>query len=310
MAGFIGSHLAERLLSEGHQVLGIDCFLDYYPRSLKERNLESVRTARGFRLIEGDLNLLPLEELVADRQWIFHEAAQPGVRSSWGTGFSTYVRANIEATQRLLEASNNARGLERFVFASSSSVYGNARELPVTEAAQPLPISPYGVTKLTSERLCLVYAEAFQLPALCLRYFTVYGPRQRPDMAFHRFGRALIRGEEIEIYGDGQQTRDFTFVSDVVDANLQVAQSATAPGVFNIGGGSSVSIAQAIGTMESISGRKAKIRYHERARGDVADTAADTSRAAAAFGYAPRVRLADGLRAQLDFLEQLYPTGS
>jgi nucleoside-diphosphate-sugar epimerase len=293
------------LLADGHEVLGIDSFLDYYPRPYKEGNLAQARKQPKFQLIEADLNDAPLDGLVSDRDWIFHQAAQPGVRASWGEHFQDYVRANIAATQRLLEAAIRAKALDRFVFASSSSVYGNARQLPVHEDAETLPISPYGLTKLTAERLCLIYASSFGLPVVGLRYFTVYGPRQRPDMAFHRFGRALIEGREIHVFGNGSQTRDFTYVADVVEANLAAVKS-RARGVFNIGGGSRMSLLDAIRTMEQVSGRPANLRYEEVARGDVTDTAADTSRAAAAFGYRPKIDLRHGLDAQIKDLERLY----
>ncbi len=295
------------MLADGHEVLGIDCFLDYYPRSFKEQNLAGARRQPAFRLIEGDLNDLPLADLLADREWIFHQAAQPGVRASWGTGFSTYVRSNIDATQRLLEAAIASKSVHRVVYASSSSVYGNAKRLPVTEEMTPYPVSPYGLTKLTGERLCMIYAESFGLPMVALRYFTVYGPRQRPDMAFHRFGRALLRGEPIALYGTGEQTRDFTYVGDVVDANLAAA-TGTAAGIFNIGGGSRISLLGAIRMMEEISGRSARLDQQPVARGDVTDTAADISRAGTQLGYRPHTDLREGLRAELESLASLYST--
>jgi UDP-glucose 4-epimerase len=288
-------------------VVGIDSFLPYYPRGLKEENLQSARQSEHFRFIEGDLNQLPLGELVRDREWIFHQAAQPGVRSSWGRDFSVYLDSNIEATQRLLESCIGSKSLVRFLYASSSSVYGDAATLPISEGSPTQPISPYGLTKLTAERLCSIYAQSFGIPVVSLRYFTVYGPRQRPDMAFHKFGRAMLLEEEIHLYGNGRQTRDFTFVSDVVEANLRAAGTSGLEGeIFNIGGGSRISLLDAIRTMEQVSGRTARLRVEEAARGDVADTFADITRAARAIGYGPHVPLSQGLRAEFDDLERRY----
>lgn len=288
-------------------MVGIDSFLPYYPRGLKEENLQSARQSEHFRFIEGDLNQLPLGELVRDREWIFHQAAQPGVRSSWGRDFSVYLDSNIEATQRLLESCIGSKSLVRFLYASSSSVYGDAATLPISEGSPTQPISPYGLTKLTAERLCSIYAQSFGIPVVSLRYFTVYGPRQRPDMAFHKFGRAMLLEEEIHLYGNGRQTRDFTFVSDVVEANLRAAGTSGLEGeIFNIGGGSRISLLDAIRTMEQVSGRTARLRVEEAARGDVADTFADITRAARAIGYGPHVPLSQGLRAEFDDLERRY----
>jgi UDP-glucose 4-epimerase len=266
-----------------------------------------LRKAPNFKLLEGDLNLLDLPELLRDRDWIFHQAAQAGVRTSWGKSFEVYTRSNIDATQKLLDAAVNQARLQRFVFASSSSVYGNAARLPVSEEAPTNPISPYGVTKLAAEHLCLLYAQSFQVPTVSLRYFTVYGPRQRPDMAFHRFGRALLRGEGFRVYGNGTQTRDFTFVSDVVQANLDAAAAANVEGkVLNIAGGSRVSLTDAIAVLEELTGREALVRYEDKARGDVGDTYADISLARRLIGYRPKVTLLEGLKSQLEYLRALY----
>jgi nucleoside-diphosphate-sugar epimerase len=312
VAGFIGSHLADRLVLDSHDVVGIDSFLPYYPRPLKEANLRTALKAANFRFVEGDLNDLPLVDLLADREWVFHLAAQPGVRSSWGRDFETYMRSNIGGTQKLLEAAAQTPSLRRLVFASSSSVYGNATSLPVREEAGLDPISPYGMTKMMAERLCLLYAGSFGVPAVCLRYFTVYGPRQRPDMAFHIFGKALLEGREFSVYGSGRQTRDFTFVADVLEANLAAASAPKVEGtVMNIGGGSRVSLSDAIRALEELSGYSARVRYQENARGDVTDTYADISLAGRVIGYQPRVSLREGLKAQLEYLRTLYlPTGS
>jgi UDP-glucose 4-epimerase len=307
VAGFIGSHLAERLLSDGHEVVGVDAFTDYYPRSFKERNLADVLGSGRFRLVEGDLNDLPLDDLVAGQEWIFHQAGQPGVRASWGTSFDVYTSCNIQATQRLLEAAKGSSALKRLVYASSSSVYGDARALPVGEDALPRPVSPYGVTKLAAEHLTWLYWRNYGVPTVALRYFTVYGPRQRPDMAFHRFGKALIEGQELAIFGDGEQTRDFTYVSDAVEANVRAAATDGVAGmVFNIAGGSRVGLREAIATYARIGGRELRMRFDEQARGDVRDTFADTARAQTLLGFAPAVGLEAGLAAEMAYLESLY----
>src|SRR2546430_5050962 len=214
-AGFIGSHLADRLVADGCEVVGVDSFTDYYDPALKERNVEALRASPRFTLVRADLAADDLESVVAGIDYIFHQSGQPGVRRSWGRSFEPYVRCNVIATQRLLEAARTVAGLRRFVNASSSSIYGNATELPVTEQALPKPVSPYGVTKLAAEHLATLYAD-LGVPAVSLRYFTVYGPRQRPDMAFNVFLRALLGGRDIDVNGDGEQTRDFTFVADAV----------------------------------------------------------------------------------------------
>src|SRR6266568_6072021 len=242
VAGFVGSHLADRLLTDGHEICGIDAFTDYYPRFIKERNLDVSRSSSHFTFIEGDLLDLHLPQLLEGVNWIFHQAAQAGVRASWGKDFSRYVDCNVLATQQLLEAVLQAgTGIQRLVYASSSSVYGDTPALPVTEAIIPHPVSPYGVTKLAGEHLCSLYHHNFGLPTVSLRYFTVYGPRQRPDMAFHRFCKSIIDHELIHVFGDGQQTRDFTYISDVVEANISAASMDAAVGkVMNIAGGSRV----------------------------------------------------------------------
>jgi len=234
VAGFIGSHLAERLLADGHEVVGVDSFTDYYPRAFKEANLQGLRDAPGFELLTSDLTILPLDAVLDGVDWIFHQAAQAGVRASWGQQFDIYTSCNITATQRLLEAAVHARNLKRFVYASSSSVYGDAETLPVTVQALTRPVSPYGVSKLAAEHLCTLYWKSYRVPTVSLRYFTVYGPRQRPDMAFHKFGRALLTNAPMDIYGDAGQTRDFTYVSDIVEANIRAAQAESVTGLVFI----------------------------------------------------------------------------
>ncbi len=305
VAGFIGSHLAERLLAEGHEVMGVDCFTPYYARSAKEANLQGLLLRPRFTFVEGDLLKLDLGELIKGITHIFHQAAQAGVRSSWGKEFEIYTSLNVLATQLLLEACKGS-ALERFVYASSSSVYGDAAALPLREDSLPQPVSPYGVTKLAAEHLCHTYACSYAIPVVSLRYFTVYGPRQRPDMAFHRFMRSIIRDEEIEVYGDGNQTRDFTFVADAVEANLLAAQCARSGAVFNIGGGSRVMLKEVLETIQDIAGRRARMKYLPGQRGDMKHTMADTARAHGELGYRPRVELKTGLQAEWEWLQTIY----
>ncbi len=307
VAGFIGSHLAERLIADGHEVLGIDAFIDSYPRRIKEANLAALRRSDRFRFLERDLNDLDLGVLLPGYDWVFHQAAQAGVRPSWGKNFTLYTACNISATQRLLEAAATSPDLKRLVYASSSSVYGDVRTLPVTEDTLTRPVSPYGVTKLAAEHLCSLYWRNWRVPVVSLRYFTVYGPRHRPDMAFHRFGKAMLEDRELTIYGDGGQTRDFTYVTDVVEANVLAA---TTPGVegevFNIAGGTRASLHQVLATIEGLVGRPPRVRFEPAARGDVRDTYAETARARQALGYSPHVGLQAGLAAELAYLSDLY----
>lgn len=306
VAGFIGSHLAHRLLTLGHEVCGIDSFSDYYPRFIKERNLEILRSWEHFTFIEGDLLGLHLTSLV-EVDWIFHQAAQAGVRASWGQEFSRYVDCNVLATQRLLEACLQNKSMRRFVYASSSSVYGNVSTLPVAESLALHPVSPYGVTKLAAEHLCSLYYHNFGLPTVSLRYFTVYGPRQRPDMAFHRFCKAIIQRDPILIYDDGEQTRDFTYISDVVEANILAATEDSPIGeVLNIAGGSRVSIRDVIRLLKEITEIPVNLRFGNKQHGDVRDTFADTKLAKQLLGYQPVVSLTEGLRHEFDYIKSLY----
>ncbi len=309
-AGFIGSHLCGRLLQEGAEVLGIDAFLPNYPRAWKEANLAPLRDQAGFRFLEGDLAAVNLPPLLAEVDVVFHQAAMPGVRSSWGADFQVYVDHNIRATQRLLEAAVGLPHLRRIVYASSSSVYGDAPALPLREDAVPQPVSPYGVTKLAAEHLCRLYAVASGVPTVSLRYFTVYGPRQRPDMAFHRFAAAILQGREVVVYSDGEQTRDFTFIDDAVEANLRAAARPVEPGaVINVGGGARISLNAALKLLEEAAGRKARIVHAEAQRGDMRHTYADTRRAQAALGFRPAVPVAEGLRRELAWMEEVLRTG-
>ncbi len=304
-AGFIGSHLAERLLDRGDFVIGIDECNDYYDPSAKRRNLSRLRDFANFKLIEATIADANWSELLADVEVIYHQAAQAGVRASWGSSFRHYTERNINATQILLEAAKEAPQLQRFVFASSSSVYGNAETLPTSESICPQPVSPYGITKLAAERLCWLYYQNFGVPTTALRYFTVYGPRQRPDMAFHKFFRAALDDRPIQIYGDGRQTRDFTFVSDAVAANLAAAEVPAAVGeAFNIGGGACVGLMEVIETMEKAIDRPVRREYVERAKGDARHTSADITKAREILGYQPQVSLLDGLRQEWAWMNQ------
>lgn len=307
-AGFIGSSLAEVLLEKGHEVVGIDCFLDYYPRELKEKNLDSARSHSGYTFIEGDLLDLDLKTILSGADYIFHQAAQAGVRASWGADFSIYTNTNILATQKLLEACRApevAGTLKKLVYASSSSVYGDAESLPTVETMRPKPLSPYGVSKLAAEHLCLLYDKEFNVPTTSLRYFTVYGPRQRPDMAFRRFITAALKSEEIRVFDNGEQSRDFTFISDIVQANIDAALAQTRGSVFNIGGGSRVTVNQVLELISEIVGKKLNVKYLPREYGDVKHTAADTREALRAFSYAAKVSLKDGLVMQANWLKEI-----
>ncbi len=303
-AGFIGSTLAERLLADGAEVVGIDCFTDYYPRPIKERNISIALKHPQYRFVESRIQDADLPALLNDRTHVFHLAAQAGVRKSWGRDFAIYTVNNIEATQALLEAACGMPGLDRFVYSSSSSVYGDLVAMPMREDALPQPVSPYGVSKLAAEQLCYLYFANFGLPTVSLRYFTVYGPRQRPDMGFHKFLRATILGEPIAVYGDGDQTRDFTFVSDAVSANVAAALRGVPGRVYNIGGGSRVSVNDVLAMIARIAGRQPTITVDPVQKGDMRHTYADTSLAHADLGYAPTVGLEEGLAA-----EHLWLTG-
>ncbi len=304
-AGFIGSTLCDRLLRDGHRVRGIDVFTDYYDPAIKRRNLEQAQRHANFEFVEGDLSATDLRALLRDTVCCFHLAAQAGVRASWGRDFEIYIRCNIDATQKLLEAARAVQ-LPRLVYSSSSSVYGNAKQMPMSEQAKPSPVSPYGVTKLSAEQLCDLYYFNYGLSCVSLRYFTVYGPRQRPDMAFHKFIRAGIRGETIEIYGDGNQTRDFTFVDDAVEANVLAWKYAKPHGVFNVGGGATVTLRHVIGVIEQALGKKLDARYTEKALGDVDHTHADTRHVAAELGFNAGIRVEEGIPREVDWARTLY----
>lgn len=305
-AGFIGSHLTESLLGDGHEVLGIDCFNANYARADKLRNLELARAWDSFEFVPVDLARGDLVDLVSGCEVVFHLAAEPGVPTSWGIGFERYVRNNVTATQHLLEAVR-AVPPRRVVYASSSSVYGQADILPTTEDVVPRPVSPYGVSKLAAEHLCLAYADAFGLDVVALRLFSVFGPRQRPDMAFAAFCRAAIAGEPLLLHGDGRQSRDFTYVGDVVAA---MRAAAVRPGlggaVLNVGGGTPASLDEAIHVLHELAGRRLAVTRVARSPGDVRHTAADVGKARERLAFQPRVNLRTGLEAQWTWSEDAF----
>lgn len=300
-AGFIGSHLTEALLKKGHRVIGIDCFRDYYDPAIKERNISGFVNHPDFTLIREDICQM---DSYPDVDYVFHLAAQAGVRASWGSSFHQYTHDNITATQRLLEWYKEKNDLKRFVYASSSSVYGNAPVYPVSEDMIPQPISPYGVTKLAAEHLCHLYSVNYGLPAVSLRYFTVYGPRQRPDMAIHKFMRAIIEGKKIDIYGDGTQMRDFTYVDDVVSANILAIDKGVSGDVYNVGGQENISISELLSKLEVLFCKQALIVHVESQHGDVFQTRGETTRANEQLKWAPVFDLDHGLALSKQWIEK------
>jgi nucleoside-diphosphate-sugar epimerase len=304
VAGFIGSHLAEKLLALGHEVVGVDKFLDNYARRFKDSNLSQFANHPSFSFINNDLTGIELSRLLTGTDYVFHLAAQPGVRSSWGEEFSQYSHNNILATQLLLEACKRVK-VTKLVYASSSSVYGDTDDLPMREDGGTRPVSPYGVSKLAAEHLCYLYWKAYGTPTVSLRFFTVYGPRQRPDMFFHIFMRRLFLGEEIPLYDDGEQSRDFTYCADIVDGLVAAACYPGSGDIFNLGGGSQTTLLRAIQLVEKISGRKAKLTKFERQRGDVRHTRASLEQAKEKLGYRPSVPLEEGLSRQWEWITGL-----
>lgn len=301
-AGFIGSTLVKWLLADPQwDVIGIDAFTDYYDPATKRSNLEGVHSDR-FELLEADLTGMDLD-VVRGAAVVFHLAGQPGVRGSWGAQFHTYLEQNVLATQRLLEAVVGSEKLRAFVYSSSSSVYGDALRYPTRETDLPAPKSPYGVSKLAAEHLCSLYAANHGVPTRSLRFFTVYGPRQRPDMAFHRFIRAGLAGEPVTVYGDGRQVREFTYVDDIVRAVIRAAGDGVPAGsVINLSGGSSVSVLEVIAELERILERRLRVEHRAAALGDVLRTGGSTDRARDLLGWTPAVPLAIGLARQVEWM--------
>jgi UDP-glucuronate 4-epimerase len=297
-AGFIGSHLSERLVADGCEVLGVDCFTDYYDRDAKERNLDALTRAPEFTFSPVDLSAGDIDSLLDGITHVIHLAGQPGVRRSFGTGFRDYLRHNVLATQRLLEEAV-ASPVERFVYASSSSVYGDAPAYPTHEMTEKRPVSPYGMTKLATEELAAVYHRNFGVPVVGLRYFTVYGPRQRPDMAFTKFLRRAVRGLPLPLFGSGRQVRDFTYIDDIVDGTIAAANRGRAGGVYNLGGGEPVELRRALKLIAELLGHDIVIDYGSRGLGDVQRTGCDGRLARAELGFAPRISLREGLASHL-----------
>jgi nucleoside-diphosphate-sugar epimerase len=294
-AGFIGSHTVERLLADGHRVRGVDCFTDNYDPQLKRANAALVADHPEHELVEADLVTADPDELLDGIDAVLHLAGQPGVRDSWADGFATYVDRNIVATQRLLEAAKG-RGLSRFAAASSSSVYGDAETYPTTEATLPKPVSPYGVTKLAAEHLCTLYASNFGVPTVSLRYFTVYGPRQRTDMALRRMIDLTLAGQPFPLYGDGSVSRSFTYVADVVEANLAALfHPAPAGTAVNIANESTASMRELLDLVGDAVGVPVEVERHEAAQGDAQRTGGSSALATEVLGWAPSTPLAVGV---------------
>ncbi|SDY66859.1 Nucleoside-diphosphate-sugar epimerase [Modestobacter sp. DSM 44400] len=305
-AGFVGSHTSEALLRLGHEVRGVDALTDYYDPMLKKANVQVLQDWARFDFRQADLLDADLAGLLDGVDVVFHLAAQPGVRSSWQNGFGVYAEANVMATQRLLEAARLSE-VRRFVYASSSSVYGRAARYPTSEDAPTRPFSPYGVTKLAAEHLCTLYADNWGLPTVSLRYFTVYGPRQRPDMAMNRFIAAALEGHAIPVYGDGEQVRDFTFVQDVVAASLAAAEVADlAPGaVVNVAGGGSITVNGLVELLQTVVGRPVHTAEQPRQPGDVLQTGGTIDLAERLLGWRPQVAVPEGLAHQVAWQQSL-----
>lgn len=315
-AGFIGSHVAEELVRHRYEVIGIDCFTPYYPRVIKEYNLVGLMSNASFRLIEADISCMTVDQvisLLSGVKYVIHEAAQPGVRGSWGEGFKDYVINNIVITQLLLEAARKVKSVEKIVYASSSSVYGNLKldhGKSIKEDSELNPYSPYGVTKLATEKLCNAYYENFSIPIVSLRYFTVYGPRQRPDMAFYKFIKSMLTGETIHIYGSGHQKRDFTYVGSVVEATLKAMETGGIEGeVINIASGRALELIDIIKTMADIIGVEPKINYEEKREGDVDVTYAEITKARKLLDYDPKISIREGLEKEVDYINRLLTMG-
>ena len=301
VAGFIGSHLAEKLLENKIKVIGIDSFTNYYSKKIKKNNLINCLKNKNFNFIQNDLMKVELESILKKTDYIFHHAAQPGVRSSWGTEFNTYVKNNILATQRLLEISKNIKSIKKIVIASSSSVYGNQKGM-MSENSITKPESPYGATKLASENLGMIYHSNYNLPVICLRYFTVYGPRQRPDMAFTKFLLAAIKDKPLTIYGNGNQTRDFTFIDDIISANILAMKSNITGEIINIGGGHVISVNNILRIIKNITGKNLEISYLEKQKGDVKHTEASILKARKILKYKPKTKIQNGIKLEYEYL--------
>ena len=304
VAGFIGSTLAEKLLHDGHNVRGIDSFTNYYPARMKEKNIENCLKHTNFSLIRQDLeSSLDLSTIFKNAEYIFHLAAQPGVRASWGKEFVIYVKNNISVTQKILESLKNNTTLKKFVLASSSSVYGNQSNIMNEETSLTRPVSPYGVTKLAAENLTNLYFKNYKIPTVSLRYFTVYGPKQRPDMAFTRFFNSIIKDKKLSIFGNGEQTRDFTYVDDIVKATINAATSDSVGEILNVGGGSVFSLSEIIEFMKEITQKEFEIDFKTEQKGDVRHTSADISKAKKLINYKSNTDIKYGLTQQYEYIK-------
>ncbi len=303
-AGFIGSHLTEFLLSKNYEIIGIDAFIDNYDVNQKKNNLKGFIDKITFynkNILDMDISSIVPEE---EEFVIYHLAALPGVRTSWGKKFENYTKNNILATQYLLESVKDRKNLKRFVYASSSSIYGNALKYPTSEDTVPNPISPYGLTKLSGEYLIKLYNENYGLPYTIFRFFTVYGPRQRPDMAFHIFMKAILNNQPITVLGDGSQTRDFTYVEDIITPlYLSMENENALNTIFNIGGGHRIDLMSVIKMIFDIAGKETRIVYKEKSKGDVKDTSADVSLLMEKLNYKPKWELKDGLRKEWEWVK-------
>ena len=303
VAGFIGSSLAAKLLKDNFNVIGIDSFTNNYSARIKEKNIENCLKHTNFSLIRQDLDTLDLSASVEKADYFFHLSAQPGVRASWGKEFATYVKNNISVTQKILESLKNNTTLKKFVFASSSSVYGNQSSMMNEDTSLTRPVSPYGVTKLAAENLANLYFKNYGVPTISLRYFTVYGPKQRPDMAFTRFFYSIIKEQKLTIFGNGEQTRDFTYVDDVVKATMNAAASDHVGEILNIGGGSVFSLMQITEFMKEITEQKLEINFKKEQKGDVKHTSADISKAEKLINYKSNTDIKYGLTQQYEYIK-------
>ena len=303
VAGFIGSSLAEKLLKDNFKVIGIDSFTNYYSPHIKEKNIENCLKHSNFSLIRQDLDTLDLSTMFENAEYIFHLSAQPGARASWGKEFTTYVKNNISVTQKILESLKNNTTLKKFVFGSSSSVYGNQSSIMNEETSLTRPVSPYGVTKLASENLVNLYFKNYEIPTISLRYFTVYGPKQRPDMAFTRFFHSIIKDKKLIIFGNGEQTRDFTYVDDIVKATINAATSDSVGEILNVGGGSVFSLSQIIEFMKEITEKEFEIDFSAEQKGDVKHTSADISKAEKLINYKSNTDIKYGLTQQYEYIK-------
>jgi nucleoside-diphosphate-sugar epimerase len=297
--------LAERLIKDGHTVHGVDCFTDYYALSLKESNVDTLLESKKFTFYEEDLRTCDIAKLLENIDVVFHQSAQAGVRASWGSSFSAYTEHNVLVTQRLLESVKD-KPIKKFIYASSSSVYGDVPgDEPMIETLQPKPISPYGVTKLAAEHLCYLYWKNYGTPSVSLRYFTVYGPRQRPDMAFHKFIKAILHDKPITVYGDGTQKRDFTYIDDIIDANVSAIRHGKPGEVYNIGGGHVEILNDVLNLLSELAEKKGNIVYSEKQHGDVNRTSANIKKAKMDLNYHPKYNLRQGLANEIDWIRSL-----